>query len=114
MKQRALDLLGDFTFGLGRPFLSNSPACVAQAILTRLRLEVGEWFLDNQDGTDYKRIVGYNNFVGRDLAIRARILDTPGVTRIAKYNSTISVARRMVVNATVDTAYGRTQIVTTF
>ena len=42
MRYRPLDANGDYTVGI--PFLVNSPACVGQAVLTRLKLFLGEWF----------------------------------------------------------------------
>ncbi len=47
MRYRAWDANGDYTFGQGsKNFLVNSPQCVAQAVVSRLRLQLGEWFID--------------------------------------------------------------------
>lgn len=111
MRQRALDANGDFSFGSGAPFLINSPQCVAQAIMTRLRLQAGEWFLDSNEGTPYDgQILGHNTAETRDLALRIRILETPGVEQISEYLSYVDAQRAMVMIATVDTIYGQTPI----
>jgi hypothetical protein len=54
MRYRTLDANGDYTFGQnGANFLVNSPAAVGQAVLTRVKLMQGEWFLDQTAGTPY-------------------------------------------------------------
>lgn len=114
MQQRAFDAAGDFTFGLRIPFLSNSPACVAQAVMSRLRLMAGEWFLDSLEGTRYNDLIlGYDTAGSRDLAVRTRILDTPGVLRIREYISFLDATRAFVVIATIDTIYGSTAVSST-
>ena len=114
MQQRALDANGDYTFGRNVPFLQNSPACVAQAIMQRLRLDTGEWFLDTTEGLDLMgSIIGHNTALTRDLAVRTRILDTVGVVQIDAYLSYVDQNRNFVVLATVDTLYGTTNISTT-
>ena len=111
MKQRALDANGDFSFGTALPFLEDTPYCVAQAVMTRLRLRSGEWFLDLQEGTHYDdQILGFGTQDSRDLAIRSRILDTPGVQQIAEYISILDKGREFSVIATVDTIYGSIQL----
>jgi hypothetical protein len=96
VRYRALDQNGDFSFGAGSAnYLVNSPAAVAQAITTRLRLWQGEWFLDDTEGTPYaQEILGYGPQPLRDLAIQERILGTPGVTEILSYQSSLSPGNR--------------------
>ena len=114
MRQRALLPDGDYNFGLGLPFLANSPGCVAQAIMTRLRLAEGEWFLDAREGTAYaSQILGHGTQATRDLALRVRILETPGVRQIAEYLSFVDNDRAFVVAATVDTDFGQATITAT-
>lgn len=105
MRYRAMDADGDYVFAGNSRFLINSPAAVAQAILTRLKLFTEEWFLDNRIGLDKKLILGYRTALTRDIAIKRRILDTQGVVRLTKYYSTVEVRDFRVV-ATVDTIYG--------
>lgn len=113
MRYRAMDADRDYTFGRGRNnFLVNSPATVAQAVLTRLLLMTDEWFLDLTEGTPYAtQILGKYTEGTRDMAIRSRILDTQGVTGIVAYNSIVDREQRtFTVSATIDTLYGQTQL----
>lgn len=107
MRYRQL-IAGDDTFGQGsRNFLVNSPAAVAQAIATRLKLEVGEWYLDVTAGTPYQtKVLGYGSGASRDVAIRDRILATEGVVEITSYSSVVDTARKFSVRADVLTIYG--------
>ena len=114
MKQRPLSATGDYTWGTGVPPLADTPECVAQAIMTRLRLRTGEWFMDLSDGTPYDgSILGHNTGATRDLAIQARILDTPGVTSIDQYTSYVRTDRSMTVAAIVSTQYGSASVTAT-
>ena len=102
MLYRQLDANGDYQVG---QFLANTPAAVAQAVRTRLLLWKSEWFLDTSDGTPYLQdILGHNT--NYDLEIQQRILDTPGVTEIASYSSSVDSARGLHVQATINTVYG--------
>ena len=108
MKYRKLDAKGDYQLNA---FLVNSPDTVGQAVLTRLKLWYGEWFMNTSDGTPY-----YQDILGRhtnyDLEIQSRILGTQGVTEILSYSSTVSADRHLAVNCTVNTIYGSTSIST--
>lgn len=113
MRYRKLDDDGDMTFGQGRlNFHVDSVEGVGQAVLTRLRLSQGEWFLDVTEGTPYEtQILGYGTLDSRDVAIRDRVLGTQGVTEIAEYSSAVSADRRFSVQARVNTIYGDILIV---
>lgn len=109
MRYRRLSSSGDYSFGRGTSdFLVNSPEAVAQAVLTRLRLDYGAWFLNTQDGTPWAtQVLGNNTTSVRDTIIKDRILNTPGVKDIAYYNSTFEAGtRRFIVQVQLDTIYG--------
>lgn len=113
MRYRALDANGDYTIGQkGSNFLVDSPAAVGQAVLTRLRLLLGEWFLDNTEGTPYRPdVLGEHTAPTYDFAIRNRILGTQGVTSIESYSSNLnSVTRALSIAATINTIYGQTEV----
>lgn len=109
MRYRKLDMNGDMTFGSQQAdFYRNQPEAVAQAVWTRLRLWVGEWFLDQTEGTPYQQaILGKHTRASIEPAIRSRILETQGVTGIEQFNlSTDPDERKVTINATISTAYG--------
>ena len=115
MKYRTLDENRDHVFGgQPTPFLTNSPEAVAQAVLTRLLLWKGEWFLDTTAGTPYLQdIVGKFSQSRYDSAIKSRILGTQGVKEILKYQSTMNRdTRQLSVSVTLSTVYGTTTIET--
>jgi hypothetical protein len=110
-RYRALDASLDMTFGRGiGNMLIDSPAAVAQAILTRLCLWTGEWWLDLDEGTPWmQQILGKPRGYGSpDAAIQTRILGTPYVTRITDYASNYNPANRSwIVGCKVFTAFGQ-------
>jgi hypothetical protein len=100
---------GDMQFGFGlSDFFIDTPAGVAQAIGTRLRLWTGEWFLDGSAGTPWlTQVLGTGTKPLYDTAIRTRILGTPGVLGIVSYSSSLDpTTRALTVSATVNTVYG--------
>lgn len=116
MRYRVLDGNSDYTFGQNSAnFYVNEPAAVGQAVLTRLRLMAGEWFLDQTAGTPYKQILGKGTDATRDLAIQQVIIETQGVTGISSYASSLNpTTRKFSVVAIVDTIYGPTTVNYTF
>ena len=113
MRYRRLDAAGDMVIGHGdADYLRDSPECVAQAVLTRLRLLLGEWFLDVNEGTPYvPAVLGKHTRGSHDFAIRRRILGTEGVTDIEEYESLFDgETRRLTVNALINTVYGPARV----
>jgi hypothetical protein len=117
MIYRKLDANGDYTFGKqAGNFYVNTPAAVVQAILTRLKLIQGEWFLDTTEGVDYNdEIIGMGRIATYDAAIQDVILNTQGVNTIDAYASGINTTTRAVaVSCTVDTIYGQVVLTGTY
>lgn len=113
MRYRKMDADGDYVFGDGQAdFWRDQREAVAQAVLTRLYLQTGEWYLDTADGTDWKRkVLGKYTLGSYDMIIRGRILGTQGVTGIAAYESRLEAdSRSLRVIATISTAYGETTV----
>lgn len=113
MRYRKLDADGDYTFGGGpADFLVDSPAAVGQAVLTRLQLFKGEWFVDTADGTPWQTdVLGEHTRSTYDMAIRNRILGTQGVEQIDSYDSEFEPnGRKLTITCTITTAYGPTTI----
>ena len=116
MRVRALDADGDMTFGRGNGnFLADSPAAVAQCVVTRLLLKQGEWYLDTTAGTPWStQILGAGTAATRDVAIKQIVLGTQGMVSIDSYSSTLDpVTRAFTVTMDVTTQYGATTITTT-
>ncbi len=110
MKYRKLDVNGDHQFGRAGIFWQDQVEAVAQAITTRLKLWTNEWFLDLSEGTPYDgQILGHHTQGTRDLALKKRIVETPGVTELLVYESNIS-GRSLSVFARVATQFGSTDV----
>lgn len=113
MRYRKLDQNGDMLFGAQQAdFYRDRPEAVAQAVLTRLRLWVGEWFLDTSEGTPYQQaILGTNKRETIEPALRERILETQGVTGIEEFELVIDPDNRVAtMNAVINTEYGSAQL----
>lgn len=114
MRYRKLSPTGDFMFGNGQSdFLTNSPAAVAQAVKTYLRLFLGEWYLNINDGTPWlEGVLGYNSKDEADQTLISTILGVQGVQNLTNWESSYDpVTRRYTsLSATLDTIYGQTQL----
>lgn len=110
MRYRRLDEDGDMTFGSQQAdFLRNTPETVAQAVLTRLRLWLGEWFIDQSEGTPYQQaVLGKNTRDSVAPAMRARIIETQGVKSLDAFEFLFDAEeRKATINATITTVYGQ-------
>jgi hypothetical protein len=110
VRYRKLDANGDMQFGRGlSDFWINVPDAVAQAVETRLALQLGEWFLDTTDGTPWNtRVLGKYTGSTRDAVLQARTLGTPNLTGIASFSSGLNrETRAYTVKIVADTAYGQ-------
>ncbi len=109
MRYRKLDDDGDYSFGQGQNnFHINTPEGVAQAVMTRLKFWVGEWFADTSDGTGWSADV-LGKFTDHlfELMIRQRILSTQGVLRVDSFDSQFNgETRKLSIQTTITTIYG--------
>ena len=113
MKYRKLTENGDYAFGRGGADMhADTPEAVGQAVLSRLRLFAGEWFVDLKEGTPYvPGVLGKHTQDTYDPVFRERILDTEGVTGIVSYASSFDgETRKLSVRAVIGTVYGETTI----
>lgn len=107
MKVRKMDEDGDHMFGhCALDFYQDSADGVAQNVLTRLKLWRGEWFLNTNSGTPWlQEILGKHDAV--DVVLRTRILETPGVNAITRFETILDPdTRRLTVTAEIATPYG--------
>lgn len=113
MRYRKQDENGDYTFGNGlNNFHIDNVDAVAQAIDTRLKLWVGEWFANVSDGTGWSQaILGKHSQNLYELTLRQRVLDTQGVISIQEFQSALDPnTRSLVVTMVVETVYGQTDL----
>lgn len=108
MRVRQLSSSGDMQFGRGgRDFIRDEPEVVAQRAETRLALYQGDWFLNPRDGTPWRtKVLGRRTDATRDPALQARILGTPGCTKLVSYASQLGRGiRAFSVQAVIATQF---------
>lgn len=111
MTVRRLDENGDIATQ-GVQFISGREE-VAQTVLTRLRLYLGEYFRDTTDGTPWhEQILGkFQNLAAAEAALRARIANTPGVIRLTSFSADFDVTtRKYTVTAGILTEFGLDEV----
>ena len=109
MRYRKLDADGDMLFGHGQGDIwRDCSDAVAQSVWTRLRLWKGEWFVDTSAGTPWREAaLGVGKRRTIEPAIRARILQTPGVNSLESFELTLDPdARCATIAAMIETDYG--------
>lgn len=109
MRYRKLTATGDYRFGQGQAdFYIDQPEAVAQAVATRLRLQLGDWFLDLTDGMDWRgKVLGNRTAPVRDITIHSRVLATPHLKSMSGYSSGLDPdTRAFRAQFTLDTDYG--------
>jgi hypothetical protein len=109
MRYRRLDPSGDMTFGRSQnDFWINQPEAVGQLVMTRLRLNYGEWFANTADGTPWNaQVLGERTQATRDAVVRSRVFDTQGVQGLTGYNSVFDPnLRDWTAAMTISTVYG--------
>lgn len=103
---RALDNLGQWTFGKGKNNYKTGNSAVAQMIATRLRSFVGDCFYATAEGVDWFNLLGAKDQVSLQLAINACILGTDGVTSLTQSFVLLDrKTRRLSVTYVVTTVY---------
>lgn len=113
MRYRKLDENGDYSFGMGQTdFLKDTPEAVGQAVLTRLKLWVGEWFANISDGTGWATdVLGKGTSSIYELMLRKRILETQGVLGINDFQAQFDAdTRTLSIQINIDTIYGQTTV----
>ncbi len=109
MRVRKVDSNWDFRFGHGlEDYWINQPEGVGQAVESRLRLALGDWFLNTADGTPWAtKVLGKRTENTRNPVIKARILGTPGVKGIVSYAAQLQRdPRAWAAQVRLDTVYG--------
>lgn len=86
----------------GEHFASGKEA-TRQSVIRRLRLFLGEFFLDATDGTDwFGGVLGKTRQDFAEATLKRRIITTPGIIAISSFSLTLEPAeRRITVQASV-------------
>lgn len=105
MIYRKLDSNGDYSHAA---YFRNDFNAVAQAVMTRLKLWEGEWFIDLQEGTPYLNgVMGKYTSDTIDPLIKDRILNTEGVVEILEYSAIYNPdLRNYAITVKISTIYG--------
>ena len=107
MRYRVLDENGDFTIGNEHAYIEGADA-VRQAVRTRLRLLVYEWWEDIEDGVPYwQQIIASRDVKAAQQIIRERIQQTPGVLSILSFDPEWNNENRtLTIRAAIQSTYG--------
>lgn len=111
MRVRRLDESGDLVTR-GQMFLAGREA-IAQTVVTRLKLFLGEYFRDVTDGTPwFQQILGkFENINAVEAILRNRIARTQGVVRLLSFDLQFDLdARTLSVQSRVLTIYGEQDV----
>lgn len=111
MQVRRLDISGDLVTR-GKMFLTEREA-IAQTVVTRLKLFLGEYFRDVTDGTPwFQQILGkFENLNAVEALLRNRIARTQGVVRLLAFDMDYDLDSRTIsIAAQVLTEYGEQEV----
>ncbi|MCX6027663.1 MAG: hypothetical protein NTY23_15690 [Chloroflexi bacterium] len=102
MRALALDADGDLALtsvrGGLRLTLVEGPEAIAQRIRGRIRLWLGDWFLDTSIGVPYLQILGQKNAAAfAEATLRRVILTTPGVAGLDTFSFALTADRSATV-----------------
>lgn len=93
----ALDTNGDLLVNLGKTVILQGAQAIAQNLYSKLRIFLGEWFLDTSVGVPYLSVVYVKN---PSLAVITQffsglVLGTPGITGLRSINVTLDGSTRV-------------------
>jgi hypothetical protein len=93
---RAIDGINDWQFGKGRNDYKPGKKALSQMIQTRLQSFLGDCFFAINEGLDWFNLLGSKNQIALELAVRAVILNTEGVTGIVSLNINLEPSTRSI------------------
>lgn len=111
MTVRKLDDSGDIAAS-GTQFIGGREE-IAQTVLTRYRLFLGEYFRDVTDGTPwYQQILGkFTSLANAEAALRGRASRTGGVIRLTSFSADFDInTRKYSVSVGILTQYGTDEV----
>jgi len=104
---------GDYTFGhANADFYIDEPGAVGQAVKTRPRLFLGEYFVDTSLGMPWQtQVFGYTRKDSYDAAVRLCISETQGFLAFVSYSSVLDSTQRILhIRSTITTIYSNQPI----
>lgn len=102
---RALDINGDFAFGIGKNNYLNGQMGIAENVKTRLLSFVGDCFFDTQAGIDWFRLLGTHSTEQEIiLSCRRVILQSYGVVRVNRFSVSYT-GRSLRLEYNIDTIF---------
>jgi len=112
MRYRKLDENGDYVFGRNQSSYTSDASAVEQAVTTRLRQLLAEWWEDMEDGLPlWQQIIGTRDKERAERIIRERIMRTKYVRSIRSFTVDWDNDRRhLTVRAAIDTAFGEIEV----
>lgn len=112
MTVRRLDVTTGDIVTSGVQFISGQEE-IAQTIRTRLRLFLGEYFRNINEGTPWFQSIlnKRGTLSNKDAIIKQRILQTDGVTQIIEYSADYDIDSRLYsIKCIVSTPFGNVPI----
>ncbi len=112
MIYRKLDETGDYVFGRNQNNYISGAVAVNQAVVTRLRQLIYEWWEDLEDGIPvWQKILGNRNKQEAERIIRERIQKTKYVRSILAFSAEWdNENRKLTIQAVIDTEFGQTEL----
>lgn len=112
MIYRKLDETGDYVFGRNQNNYISDAAAVNQAVVTRLRQLIYEWWEDLEDGIPvWQKILASRDKQAAEQIIRERIQKTKYVKSILSFEPTWDNEKRaLTIQASIDTEFGQIEL----
>lgn len=110
MRVRAIDGVGDWTFGAGANNYKKNLKAVEQNVQTRLSSFLGDCFFDLGAGLDWFNFLGGSkDQTALNLAISSVILNTDFVVSVAQLSIVLNpINRHFTISYQVNTSFGMT------
>ena len=102
---RSLDVDGDWNFGKGKADYLRDNVAIGQISSTRLKCFLGDCFFDIEDGIDWWTLLGSKNEIGLTLAIKNRLLSTPGASRLFALSKVLDDNRNLKLTYSLSTVF---------
>lgn len=105
MSVRALNSIGDWTFGSGRNNYLTQQAEIVQDISTRLYSFLGDCFFDLGAGINWFGFLSGKNELAMNLAVSAVILNSANVISLTQLSISLNSQRQCSIAYTVLTTF---------